>query len=67
MITRFFFSDGQRYSAARAFLKPEWERSNLHTLVNSQVTRVLFQGSHAYGVEYVRNGETKTVLASKEV
>jgi choline dehydrogenase len=55
--------DGRRNSAARAFLRPAMKRKNLRVETHAHVTRVLFEGLRATGVEYVQNGVTKTVLA----
>ncbi|KAK5637984.1 hypothetical protein RI129_012279 [Pyrocoelia pectoralis] len=61
--------NGSRVSTARAFLRPFVNRSNLHILMNSTVTRVLINSStkSAYGVEVINNGKKQVVYASKEV
>ena len=43
--------DGQRFSAARAFLDPARDRPNLTVLTGAQVRRVRFDGHRAIGVE----------------
>lgn len=50
--------NGSRLSTARAFLRPFKNRSNLHILLNSTVTRVLINTTTkmAYGVEVLNNG-----------
>jgi choline dehydrogenase len=58
---------GRRNSAARAFLYPAMKRGNVETLNRALVTRVLFAGRRATGVEYVRDGETRTAMARREV
>ncbi|CAG9104073.1 unnamed protein product [Plutella xylostella] len=64
-IAQTFSDDGQRYTTARAYLKP---KENLHVLLNSHVSRVLFNDTVAVGVEYItKTGERKTVQAAKEV
>lgn len=65
--TPHFPSNGQRYTTARAYLEPESERKNLHVLLGAHASRVLFDGTKANGVEYIRKGERKTVSATKEV
>ena len=45
---------GRRLSAARAYLHPVLHRPNLRVLTRTFVTRVLFEGSRAVGVEYAR-------------
>ena len=49
---------GRRLSAARAFLRPAMSRKNLKVETGAHVTRVLFEGARAVGVEYVRHGQT---------
>ncbi|KAM3964007.1 glucose dehydrogenase [FAD, quinone] [Aphomia sociella] len=67
-IAQAFHNDGQRYTTARAFLRGKWERPNLSVLLHSHVSKVLFKGKRAIGVEYIdKNGHKKTVRASKEV
>ena len=58
---------GRRNSAARAFLTPVRSRKNLEVLTRAQVTRVLFQGKRAVGVEYVKGGIKRSVHAGREV
>ena len=68
---RFNKLNSSRAHSAAAFIEPNIGRPNLHVLVNSHVTRVLFnnQGGRpiATGVEFVRNNRTYTVSASREV
>ena len=61
--------DGQRHSAADAYLKPVLDRSNLTAVTGAQVTSVRFDGREAVGVEYVRgeSGTPETVDAGEEV
>jgi choline dehydrogenase len=59
--------DGFRMSAARAYLHPASRRSNLHILTNAHTTRIVFDGSRAAGVEYVRKGKTCTAFAGREI
>ncbi len=47
---------GRRLSAARAYLHPVLKRPNLELQMRAQVTRVLFEGTRAVGVEY-RSGK----------
>jgi choline dehydrogenase len=44
--------NGRRYSAARAYLHPVMNRPNLEVQTNAFVTRVIFDGDRATGVEY---------------
>lgn len=59
--------DNQRCSAATAFLTPILNRPNLTVLTFATVTRVLFEGKRAIGVEYVQNGQTFRAKAKQEV
>jgi choline dehydrogenase len=45
---------GRRLSAARAYLHPAMRRPNLAVRTRTLVTRVLFDGNRAVGVEYAR-------------
>jgi choline dehydrogenase len=44
---------GRRLSASRAYLHPILDRPNLQVRTRAFVTRILFQGARAVGVEYV--------------
>lgn len=59
--------NGRRCSSARAFLHPVLKRKNLTVRTRSLVTRVLFEGKRAVGVEYVSNGRTHTVRAATRI
>ena len=60
-------ADGTRVSSARAFLRPNLDRANLTLLLNANVTKVVFSGDRATGVELVNGDGAKTVKASREV
>ena len=60
-------SQGRRYSAATAYLRPALQRSNLSILVEAQATKVLLEGGRAVGVEYLHSGARKSVRAEREV
>src|SRR6202030_52912 len=59
--------DGTRVSAARAFLRPALNRSNLTLLLNADVQKVTFSGKRATGVRVVVRGATKDIVAEREV
>ena len=59
--------EGRRHSMARAFLYPVLTRENVTVLVNTQVNRVLLKRNHAVGVDCVRNGQSQTFRAHREV
>jgi choline dehydrogenase len=59
---------GQRVSSARAFLHPIAHRQNLTVAVNTTVSRVLFEGDKAVGVEAATTRVTSTEFtAGREV
>ena len=59
--------NGRRNSAARAFLRPALARPNLAVVSQAHVTRILFEGRRAVGVEYMQGGVRKTARALREV
>ncbi len=59
--------NGRRCSAAVAYLRPALARRNLDVLIGSLATRVLFEGTRAVGVEYLKGGERRVVRAEREV
>lgn len=59
--------NGHRCSAAVAYLRPALNRPNLRLLTHAAVTRILFDGKTAIGVEFERHGKTETLRAAREV
>jgi choline dehydrogenase len=59
--------NGIRCSAADAFLRPAIRRENATVLTNAEVHRVIFDGTRAVGVEYVKEGQLITARAKKEI
>ena len=60
--------DGERWSAARAYLYPALGRANLTCLTETRTTRILVENGRAVGVEIVEAGKPKrTVHADAEV
>jgi choline dehydrogenase-like flavoprotein len=59
--------NGERYSAAKAYLTPNLARSNLTVISSAHTTRILTEGKQAVGVEYRQGSETKQIKASREV
>ncbi len=57
---------GRRLSAARAYLYPIMKRANLTIKLRAHVTKVLFEGTTATGVEVMIKGK-KHVFTSREV
>ena len=59
---------GRRLSAARAYLHPVLQRPNLHLETRAFVTRILFDGSRATGVEYqTATGSTRRALGREVI
>jgi choline dehydrogenase-like flavoprotein len=58
---------GERFSAAKAYLKPNLARANLQVLTGAHASRILFEGKRAVGVEFVQDGQVKQLKASREV
>ncbi len=59
--------EGRRCSAADAYLRPALARANLTVESLAHVTRVLFEGDRAVGIEYVQKKQAVKVRASREV
>jgi choline dehydrogenase len=59
--------EGKRHSAAAAFLLPILHRTNLTITTGALVTRLLFEGTRAVGVEYQHEGKLYQVSATQEV
>jgi choline dehydrogenase len=59
--------DGRRWSTADAYLKPARDRPNLVVHTGALVSRVLFEGRRATGVEYLVGGRRATATARHEV
>jgi choline dehydrogenase-like flavoprotein len=59
--------DGERFSAAKAYLQPNLGRPNLQVLTLAQTRRILFEGKRAVGVEFEHEGQVKQFKAKREV
>ena len=59
--------DGERHSAAAAFIHPNLSRSNLDVRTRAHTTKVLFDGTRASGVAYRRGDSDQVVKARREV
>lgn len=60
--------DGERHSAAAAFIHPNLDRPNLEVRTGAHIDRVLFDATRrATGVFYRRGGRTETVGVRREV
>ncbi len=61
--------NGRRVSAARAFLRPAQSRPNLEVRTDARASAVLFEGTRAVGVRYLRarGAPPREVRARREV
>jgi choline dehydrogenase-like flavoprotein len=59
--------DGQRCSAARAYLHQAMARPNLTVLTGAEALKVRISGGRATGVDYGRDGLLETARAAREV
>lgn len=58
---------GLRHSAAAAYLHRAMKRSNLSVVTRAHVSRILFEGKRAVGVEYYQGNERKVIRARGEI
>jgi choline dehydrogenase len=58
---------GRRLSASRAYLHPVMGRPNLEVVTRAMVSRIMFDGIRATGVEYLVRGRTERVTAGEIV
>lgn len=59
--------DGERCSAAKAYLTPNRSRPNLKVVTGATVARIVFDGRRAAGVEYYLGHTLRSVKARREV
>ncbi|WP_374608953.1 GMC family oxidoreductase [Diaphorobacter nitroreducens] len=59
--------NGERFSAAKAYLTPHLSRPNLQVITGAHATRILTEGRRAVGVEYRQGGELRQLRATREV
>ena len=59
--------NGERCSAASAYLFDVVDRPNLTVITGAQATRIIFEGKRATGVCYRRRGKDEKVMAAREV
>lgn len=58
---------GVRQSASATYLRPALGRKNLTVMTDTLVTRILFEGQRAVGVDYSSGSEVETALAGSQV
>ncbi|MEY2953689.1 MAG: hypothetical protein RLZZ401_1776 [Pseudomonadota bacterium] len=59
--------NGERHSAAKAYLTPHLARPNLQVITGAHTTRLLLEQRRVVGVEYSQGGELKQLKAAREV
>lgn len=59
--------DGERCSAATAYLRPAMARGNVRVITHAHTTRILTEGRKAVGVEYERKGRLFQVQTSEVI
>jgi choline dehydrogenase-like flavoprotein len=59
--------NGERWTAARAYLSEAGRRENLNILTDSLVERVLFEDGRVWGVAYQQDGQAKVIRAKRAV
>jgi choline dehydrogenase len=59
--------DGKRQSVFRSYTFPYMDRPNLTVLTHALVTRIIFEGKRATGVECIYNDKTHRISAGLEV
>ena len=59
--------NGVRCSTAKGYLRPAEKRPNLRVETNALASKIVFSGTRATGVEYLKDGSTLRAGAAKEV
>ena len=59
--------NGERWSAARAYVHPHLNRPNLAVITQAQASKISFSGRRATGVQYRRGKESHEVKVRREV
>jgi choline dehydrogenase len=59
--------NGQRCSAAVAYLHPAMGRANLRVETRALAAKIVFEGKRAVGVDFVQNGFKRRAMATREV
>lgn len=57
----------KRCSAAQAYLHPALKRSNLTTVTDASVDRVVFDGKRAVAIDLTRCGQAQRISATREI
>jgi len=59
--------NGERFSAAKAYLTPNLSRPNLQVITGAHATRIITEGRRTVGVEYRQGNELRQLRAAREV
>jgi len=59
--------NGERWSAARAYLDPARRRPNLHVRTSAFATRIVFEAARAVGLRFVQGNQPRELRARREV
>jgi choline dehydrogenase len=66
-ITNLRIRDGRRLSVFRTYTYPYMDRPNLTVVTGALVTRVVFDGKRAAGIEFLRDGRSHRIAARCEI
>ena len=59
--------NGERCSAAKAYITPHLKRPNLTVITQAHTQRILLEGKRAVGAEFLKAAQTQQVRAKREV
>ena len=59
--------NGERFSAAKAYLAPNLQRPNLRVMTDVTAQRIVLQGGVARQVQVLQGGEQRTLTARREI
>ena len=59
--------NGERFSAAKAYLTPHLSRPNLQVFTGAHASRVLLEQRRAVGMAFIQQGQTRELRATREV
>lgn len=62
-----YIYQNKRVNCSDAFLRPALKSGQVQLKTNATVSEILFEGRRAIGVKYLRNGQTHTLYANREV
>lgn len=62
-----FHKNGERHSAAKAYITPHLSRPNLTVMTHTHTSQILFEGKRAVGVQVHEGGQTRELRARREV